>query len=104
MSSSTGMATRKRSLEEVVSPSFVAREDEGGAYDIREMPKRFVLECVADKGRFIDDKILALEADDARFTAWSNRVLSRLDAIIRRLRTENAARAAAAATPPPPSA
>jgi len=69
MSSSTGTATtRKRSLDEVVSPSFVAREDEGGAYDILEMPKRFVQECVADKGRFIDDKILALEADNARDT------------------------------------
>jgi hypothetical protein len=58
----------------VVPPEFVARGDEGGAYGLREMPKRFVHGYVADKGRAFSDEVRAMELDDAQLTAKILRV------------------------------
>lgn len=70
------MERRKRALDEVVPPAFVAREDQGGAYGLLEMPKRFVHGYVADKGRALSDQLRAMELDDAPLTAKNLRVMS----------------------------
>jgi hypothetical protein len=89
----------KRKLAEVTAPAFVAREPDG-AYNIVEMPKRYMLGYMADK-EFVDDKIMsALQRVDSTTTAMSIRVLMHSKKIIREMKAQDAARRAAAAHDP----
>lgn len=55
---------KKRCLDEVVDqPEFVVEEEDGGAYNVVEMPKRFVHGYIANKGRIRSERMRAFEAD-----------------------------------------
>jgi hypothetical protein len=89
----------KRKLGEVTKPAFVAREQDG-AYNIVEMPKRYMLGYMADK-EFVNDKIMSVfQRVDSETTAMSIRVLIHSKKFIREMKAQDAARRAAAGHDP----
>jgi hypothetical protein len=64
---------RKRSLDEVREPEFVAQED--GAYDIVAMPKLYKHNYRADKDLVHTDDLSYLDTMFARDTAMVERVM-----------------------------